>query len=649
MRRGVVTWLMLCVSQALFCQKAKVNELPLVLLDYIQEAVTGGESFNEEYAAELVEFFCDALENPLNINDLQKKDLKKFFFISEFQAELIMEYRRDYGDFVSINELFNIPGISREQAELLSIFLTVSNVPGKSALSASSLIKDSRIQLLGRVKIVPEKQRGYTPVTKKEFEKSPDCRYLGPPGQLYSQIKYECSDFLRLCITAEKDPGEKGIDYLSGSLSIQTKGFLEKLVAGSYSARFGQGLVLWSSSFATLNSLPSSACRNESAFMPYNSTGENNSFTGAAVSLRAGRFEISAMASQRAYDARVVEEGYTSLLTTGLHNTTTTLSRRRTLQGSAIGLNICLKGEKLRISQTTLIYRYDIRYAGRDSVRKVKDRFPAGWGANAGISFYRVISGNRIFGELAIDHGFSTAFLAGIISAFGSRSEGSLVLRSFSASYLAPYSEAASYGSFPKEDKGVKIAFSYLAGKYSKASFYADFMQDYSKVHLQFDYKPQRGFSHSVLLNRGKTAMGIRYSTSVELISAFSLQSRLECKFTSDGKNEIGTMIFGELIYKPLSKVIRASLRVSYFDVPDWDVRIYAYERDLLHTFSIPVCYGRALKMYLNVHIPIHRSTDMWFKAAQIKYLDRETIGESNELIEGSVKSELKIQLRFRF
>jgi len=649
MRRGVVTWLVLCVSQALFCQRAKVNELPQVLLDYIQEAVSGGENYNEDFAVELVDFFSDALENPLNINDLQRKDLKKFFFLSEFQADLILEYRRDYGNFVSINELFNIPGISREQAELLSLFLTVSNIQTKSVLNASSFIKDSRVQLLGRLKIVPEEQRGYTPVTKKEFEKSPDCRYLGPPGQLYSQIKYECSDFIRLCFTAEKDPGEKGMDYLSGSLSVQTKGFMQKFVAGSYSARFGQGLVLWSSSFASLHSQPSSACRDESAFMPYNSTGENNSFTGAAVTLRTGRVEISAMASHRGYDARVVEEGYTSLLTTGLHNTTTTQSRRRALQGSAAALNISLKGEKFRISQTSLIYRYDRQYAGRDSVRKAKNSSPGGWGANAGISFYRVISGSRIFGELAIDRGASAAFLAGIISAFGSRIESSLVIRSFSGSYLAPYSEAASSGSFPKEERGAKVALSYFAGKYSKASFYADFMQDYSKVYLQFDHNPQKGLSHSVRLDKGKTALGIRYCLSLTLTSAISLQSRLECRFTTVGPKAVGTMIFGELLYKPISKAVSTSLRVSYFNVPDWDVRIYAYERDLLHTFSVPVCYGRALKLYLNVHIPFHRSTDLWFKAAQIRYRDRETIGEGNDLIEGSVKSELKIQVRFRF
>jgi len=138
MRRWIVTWLMLCVSQALFSQRAKVNELPQVLLDYIQEAVSGGEGYNEDFAGELVDFFSDALESPLNINEIQRKDLRKFIFLSEFHADLILEYRRDYGNFVSINELFNIPGLSREQAELLSLFLTVSNVQKKSTLNASS-------------------------------------------------------------------------------------------------------------------------------------------------------------------------------------------------------------------------------------------------------------------------------------------------------------------------------------------------------------------------------------------------------------------------------------------------------------------------------------------------------------------------------
>ncbi|MCK9305148.1 MAG: helix-hairpin-helix domain-containing protein, partial [Bacteroidales bacterium] len=444
MRRGIIAWLVLCAGRVLFCIEARsepesgefcrntgvvkagrvacddtlkqetgIRELPEELLMKLLQLYENGEGPGEEYSEELADFFRQALDRPLNINNIELKDLDKFFFLSSFQKEAILEYRREYGEFVSLNELFNIPGIERWQAELMLPFISPQGGGELLPLNLPALWRDARIQLLSRFKFIPEKQQGFTPVSREEYQKKPDCRYAGAPGYLYAQLKYECRDLVKICITSEKDPGEPGVDYLSASLLLHTKGVTERIVAGSYSARFGQGLVLWNSFPATLETQPSSLCKKESAILPYNSTGENDSFCGVAVTLRFKESDISIMTSYRGYDARITEEGFTSLLTTGLHNTATTFSRRKNLYGTVAGFNLNYRGSGFTVSQTTLLYRYDHPYAGRDSVKIKKWGEAGAWGGNASLSWYKVCKRVRVFGELAFDHGASAAVIAG--------------------------------------------------------------------------------------------------------------------------------------------------------------------------------------------------------------------------------------------
>ncbi|GAB1374145.1 hypothetical protein MASR1M46_10270 [Bacteroidales bacterium] len=214
-----------------------------------------------------------------------------------------------------------------------------------------------------------KRQQGYLPISAEEWKRRPNSRYHGPPGRVYAQYKFEVPGAIRLSLTTEKDPGERIGDYVGLSLQAEGLGPVVKIIAGDFTARFGQGLVLWNSPSLFSSSGSSSLIKQEFGISSYSSTDENRAFRGVGITTGKGKINISLIASSRRIDARIVNEGFTSLLNTGLHNTVTTRERRKNLNLSLSGLNISYGAERIRTGLTLSLYRYSFPYAGRDSVQ----------------------------------------------------------------------------------------------------------------------------------------------------------------------------------------------------------------------------------------------------------------------------------------
>ena len=84
------------------------------------------------------------------------------------------------------------------------------------------------------------------------------------------------------------------------------------------------------------------------------------------------------------------------------------------------------------------------------------------------------------------------------------------------------------------------------------------------------------------------------------------------------------------------------------FDTDVYDSRIYAYEHDVLYSFSVPAYYYRGSRAYLIVTYDIGRWSGLTVRLAQTFYINRDTSGSGLNEIDGPTRTEVKAQWRVK-
>ena len=91
------------------------------------------------------------------------------------------------------------------------------------------------------------------------------------------------------------------------------------------------------------------------------------------------------------------------------------------------------------------------------------------------------------------------------------------------------------------------------------------------------------------------------------------------------------------------------SFRYSLFETDSYNSAIWVYEQDVLYGYSIPALYYRGVRTYLNMQFKLSKNTDCWLRIAQTHFDNKDVIGSGLTEINGSNKTEVKVQLRFKF
>jgi hypothetical protein len=129
------------------------------------------------------------------------------------------------------------------------------------------------------------------------------------------------------------------------------------------------------------------------------------------------------------------------------------------------------------------------------------------------------------------------------------------------------------------------------------------------------------------------------------------LHSRLEwTSYQEEGQvREQGYLIFQDITWKKLNVPFSITGRYAIFRTDGWNARMYAYENDVLYSYSIPPYYGSGARAYIIFKFDVKRNVDLWLRLAQWTYTDRNTISSGNSEINGPRKTDLTVQLRMKF
>lgn len=571
-------WQVIMMFVVGFCLMPNVQaqeSLPQFIVNIIEEQAAEGAS-----AEELVLHYEGLMSRPLNLNAVSRRSLEESGLLTVFQVESLLAWRERYGSIRSMTELGLVEGFDAEFVSELKPFVRIGEVENLPETSNTFTLK-------GRKKW---KQDGMSLTAKESFE----------------------SARLSFGAVLDNDPKERFPDFVS--LSARYKG----LYAGDFTARFGQGLVLWKAFSMSSFGTPSSAARRGNGIQSYRSTDEANFFRGAACSHSFGRVAVAVFCSRNALDARVVDSTYTSIVTGGIHVSESELAKRRSMHELVLGGNVSLESGRWHFGVTGLAYSYD-----KHNGRKVQDynRFQQydGWWGNLGIDFYGSIGSLRLFGEAAVDVHMAPAVIAGALWSPSYNFETSLMLRCYSPSYIATHAGAYSTLGSVSNQIGALWSARIVKGQWTMQS-------DMEYVHYPWKrYRAEAGtgqFRCRLQVSRSFRSGGMLQG---QLSLKDELKARLHVELPLGGKLQLSSRIEGGkgglacyagMGWKP-SRHWEVSGRLTYFNTDGWDSRIYFYERNVPQSFAVEPYYGKGIGEYLVVKYSPNKNLDFWLKIQQ--------------------------------
>lgn len=627
--------------------------------------------------------------NPINLNRADENELRELQILTPLQINNLVSYRNLFGNLVHVYELQAVPGWDAELVRKILPFVTVAATNGLGKTLAARFSGGDH-SLLARVSQVVEKARGFYDST------STGNFYPGSRQRLLVRYKYSWKNQLQYGITAEKDAGEQlfkgeqknGFDYYSFHFFARDLGKIKALAIGDFTVNMGQGLIQWHN-LAFKKSADAMAVKRYSPVLrPYNSAGEYNFFRGGGITLALGKkAELTVFGSYRYRDANLnvdtlqtTEDVASSLLTTGYHRTKSENDDRNALRMTSYGGVLRFRKNNWHIGFNAVGTQFN------NPILKAAEPYNAyaitgkNW-ANFSMDYSLTFRNLHYFGEAAADKNGHLAFVDGLLMSLDPKLDASVVVRNIAPQYQAVNGNAFTEGTYPTNERGVYAGITMRPLNGIRIDAYADF---YSFPYLRYrvdapssgrDYliqvsaKPNKQvevYARYKTENKEQNISGLELPThpvvgiprqnlrlhvAYKVNSAITIRQRTEMVWYDRNGTQAsnGFTAYAEAFYKPMLKPLSVNLRLQYFETNDYNSRIYAYESDLLYSYSIPAFYGKGFRYYTNINYDLTRKISVWFRWAQTIYQNQELIGSGLDEIQGNRKSDYRLQVRWMF
>ena len=638
-------------------------------------------------------------ENPININNTTPNELAQLPMLDDIAIANLMAHIEKNGKLLNIYELQGVDGFSVSQIRQIEPFIKVSDNPDATSFSFKEMMKEGTHELVLRYQQVLNPQEGYSAIEDSVLAESPNRRYLGSSQKYYARYRFKYSNKVSWGLTMEKDAGEEffkgsikqGFDFYSGHLFVSNMGVLKSAALGDFQAQFGQGLVFWSGLAFGKSSDGVSIKRNAQGLRPYTSVDENRFLRGGGTTLRFGKVEVTAFGSYKLMDANVSattdtlteqEETVSSIFSSGFHRTPGELEDRQSITEAVYGGNVSYKGRRLSIGVTAVGYQYSKNIQRSDVLYNVNE-FSGKQNSNYGLDYSYIWKNFHFFGEFALSQNLGFATINGVFMTIDPRVTITAMVRHLQPKYQALYANAVTENSRMNNETGYYLGFNitpfkgwYLNGFFDVFRFpwlrfqvngpsfgyetigqliyrpsktleiYFRFRQKNRQITepSAFSQEPIRGVEDEL---RNYYRINLSYS----LGKSIKLKNRIEYARYKRGDRDVeqGFSIYQDITYKALSFPVSFSARLAYFDTETYNARIYAYESDVLYGYSFPAYFNRGMRAYLVVRYSINRNIDAWFRVANLFWSNREEIGSGLETIDGKSRTDIKVQLRFKF
>lgn len=619
-------------------------------------------------------------ENPVNINSTTASELSRLYILNDVQINKLLEYLANYGPAYSIFELKTIDGFTPDLLQKIEPFIWFG--PREEAKKFGDAFKYSKNQLLLRTLGTVQEARGYQP------NKDGETPYEGNQYRYYTRYRFEARDQFSAGFTAEKDPGEsffkgsnkQGFDFYSAHVSMNINSTFENISVGDFLVRAGQGLVLWQGYTSGKSENVLGISKTNQGIRPSTAVDENLFFRGAASTLNFGKARLSIFYSQKNDDGNVAGtdstgQFVTSLQTSGYHRTTSEIADKNAVRNTNYGGIFSWSFNNLKIGATLVRQQFNLPLIPASQLYN-QFRFSGTENLTGGIDYTFNKGKTQLFGEAAISKSKGKAFVQGAIINLNDQLSFSALFRHFDKNYQALWANTFAEGSNINNESGIYFGTKILPVKFVTLSAYSDYYQsqwiNYStaapstgwdvlaqanfvlskktEFYIRFknEEKELKFVQDERYVNLPEQTQKLRFHFYYRYSEKIILKTRLENVFYKGLEKKNGLMIFQDIQYVPTKIPLNISARIAWFSTDSYNSRVYAYENDLLYTFSIPAYYGSGFRTYLNLNYKISKNIDCWFKIANTSWNDRDIISSGYNEIQGNNKTELKFQLRVK-
>ena len=668
-------FLLLCVA-GLFVLRhipAQVNvDSYSPVIEKIMESIASRYGETADFEALLNELLL-LRQHPVNLNTATREELEKLPYLTSFQINSLLKYRKDNGILLSMYELGMVYGFTEETIRMIIPYAVVGS---NEAVHFNS---NFHHEITFRTQRILEKSAGY------HVDDQNQKPYPGNPWLYYARYGLEASGHIKAGITLEKDQGEdffkgsnpQGFDLYSAHVTISDIGPVKTLVAGDFRPLFGQGLTLWSGVSPGKSSLVLNVARRQDGARAFTSSDENGMFRGLAATVRTGSFELTGFYSSVRKDANLTDTlplgtvNFSSFQETGYHRTTSETADENAVRVQSMGGNIRFSGNRWKVGTTLVYYVLDKYMEAGDQPRDLYDfsgNKLLNWGLDYNASFGKV----QLFGETAIGNQ-SWATVNG--SLFNANKYASFVLlyRYYKPGYFSFNSAAFSEGSSNSNEEGMyagtvvhpyrnwKVSayadifrFPWLRYQVSAPSSGADYLveTEYSPgdvtMYLRWRYENNPADMQSdtlrVSMVGSKRRNGFRLQIAVPVNDRLTLQGRLEAIWVnmSGEAPDKGFMVYQNTDYRFKKAPVVLNFRFAWFRTGSYDSRIYAYEQDMVSGFSFSPLYSEGFRTYLMARFDAGRLSYR-LRLAQTNYYNKSVNGTGYDAVNGPAKTEIKI------
>ena len=587
------------------------------------------------------QLFVDSADY-LKINFADKGTLLSSGFFTFSEVNEILNYRKQFGYFTSVEELQVINGLDIDRLTLLKDKLNFE-IP----LTFKNYLNFHNIK--GQVLL-----RIGTPIVNTS--NANEELFLGRQNKTAMGARLTINDHVSVNYSGEKDAGEKfqfneqvrGFDFNSFRLTIKDLRKVKKLVVGDYQIQLGQGLVVWQGMSLGITSDIVTIRKQAMGIKDYNSMSESGFFRGYALEYKLRNSTLVNWISYLGEDATLYYDSINgsfihSIKNDGYHRNQTELSSKNTIHPIVSGISYSFYWKQLKLDYNAIGIMNEI---GIHPDIKYYNHFAATGNTffNHSLSYAATKNNVNYFGELAFNLNNSPAVLNGIIASIDRNISISILQRYYDKKYQAIYANGFSQNTSTNNEQGLCLSLNYVINKKINFTTYYDLYKfpwlkygvdmpssgnDYS---LQFNFTPNKKTAVSwrfQLKNKEESFNNENEKTKLISISRtknFRFQFRTEVnrvQFTGRfdaiylSNHDKGFLSYFDVAYKPFKKPYSFSLRWCMYHSVSYDSRLYAFQNDLPGSYSLGAYYGQGELLYLMIHYKLSRNLQMWLRGSR--------------------------------